>query len=239
MWLNLNAITPLQFGAPPDPQTREALIDRDIHDEMLFRAGLALSLDKDDEIVRRRVVQKEQFLIQNLQAPAEPTEAQLQSTYLAHAAFYTTPTRATFSHIYFSSDIGGDAGAQARARKVLAGLNDQVKRAPNLGDPFPDLYDFSAYEPEQVVRLFGHTPFADAVFTVPPGHWVGPFRSAYGWHLLEVDTRSPPARQPLSAVRDQVRAAYLQDAQDKANATAFDKLDRKFTVVRQDHEASR
>jgi len=222
----------LQFGTQPDQHTLDLLIRSDIHDEILYRQGLLLKLDQDDQIVRRRVVQKMQFLLQDLHPPAEPTVAQLQAYYDAHSAKYTMPPRATFSHIYFSLDKSGDA--QARARAVLATLSDKTTRAPDRGDPFPDLYDFSSYEPEQVYRLFGHTPFADAVFATATGHWAGPFRSGYGWHLIYVDARQAASRPPLSAVRDQVRTDYLQAAQDKANADAFDRLAQRFTVVHDD-----
>jgi len=229
----------LQFGDKPDPNTLDALIKRDVHDEILFRQGQALKLGQDDEIVRRRIVQKMQFLIQDLNAPPEPTDAQLQAYYDRHAAHYATPQRATFSHIFFSSDKAGDASAKARALAVLKTLSNQTSRAPDQGDPFPDLYDFSAYEPEQIYRLFGHTPFSDAVETSVVGQWVGPFKSAYGWHLLYVDARENAAKPALSKVRDAVRTDYLQDAQDAANQAAFGKLARDYRVVFKDQGAVR
>jgi hypothetical protein len=222
----------LQFGDKPDAPTLDALIKRDIHDEVLFREGKALKLDQDDQIVRRRVVQKMQFLMQDLNAPAEPSDAQLQAYYDAHAAHYATPARVTFSHIYFSADNGGDEAAKARAAAVLKRLSDKTTRAPDLGDPFPDLYDFAAYEPEQIYRLFGHSPFAKAVETSPVGRWAGPFKSGYGWHLLYVDARQAGARPPLAQVRDAVRTDFLQDAQDAANQAAFDKLAKTYHVIR-------
>lgn len=229
----------LQFGARPDRPTLDALIDRDVHDEILFRQGEALKLAQDDEIVRRRVVQKMQFLMQDLSAPSEPTAAQLQRYYDSHASRYVAPPRATFSHIYFSSDKGGDAVAKARAEKVLRTLSGHTVRAPERGDPFPDLYDFSAYEPEQVDRLFGRSPFSDAVMTGPVGRWAGPFQSGYGWHLLYVDARQTPPHSTLAQVRDAVRADYLQGAQDAANQAAFDKLARDYRIVREDRGAGR
>ncbi len=221
----------LQFGAQPDAQTLKALVRRDLHDEILYRDGLALKLDQGDQIVRRRIVQKMQFLLQDLNPPAEPTTDALQAYYNVHVDRYIAPPRATFSHIYFSADHGLDA--ETRARAVLATLTNATARAPDRGDPFPDLYDFSDYSPQQVYRLFGRTPFADAVFAIPPGHWAGPFRSGYGWHLIYVDARQAPARPPLSAVRDAVRTDYLQDAQDLANRKAFDELAKRFTVVQE------
>ncbi len=229
----------LQFGGKPDPQTLDALIKRDVHDEILFRQGEALKLGQDDEIVRRRIVQKMQFLIQDLNAPGEPTDAQLRTYYDAHAAHYATPPRATFSHVYFSSEKGGDVAAQARAAAVLKTLSNATTRAPNLGDPFPDLYDFATYEPEQIYRLFGHTPFAEAVETSPVGRWAGPFKSGYGWHLLYIDARETGAKPPLSRVRDAVRADFLQDAQDATNQAAFDTLARDYRVVRRGQGSSK
>ena len=222
----------LQYGTLPDAQTLESLVERDVHDEILFRQGTALGLGEGDEIVRRRVVQKMQFLMQDLNAPAEPSEATLRDYFKAHAARYVTAARTTFSHIYFSTDVAGDA--QARARAVLAQLNAATHRAPERGDPFPVLYDFSAYEPEQVQRLFGRTPMADAVFSASVGRWSGPYRSGYGWHLIYVDARQAPALPPFATVRDQVRTDYLQDAQDRANNAAFDDLAKRFTIVRAD-----
>lgn len=228
----------LQFGGPPDPATLEQLVRDDIHDEILFRQGRELKLDQDDEIVRRRVVQKEQFLMQNLSPPAEPTDAELQAFYAAHADRYVAAPRATFTHIYFApSQAGGpgaDAAAEARAKAALARIPKGATRDPDLGDPFPDIYDFSAFEPEQAERLFGKTPLSAAIYTAPVGRWSGPFKSAYGWHLLYVSARVATERQPLSEIHDRVRTDYLQAAQDKANDAAFAKIARRFTVVRAD-----
>jgi peptidyl-prolyl cis-trans isomerase C len=229
-----------QFGARPDAPTLEALVQRDVHDEILYREGLVLKLDEDDEIVRRRVVQKMQFLMQDLDAPPEPTELQLQAYYNVHASRYVTPQRVTFTHVYFSADKAGDTAARVRATTVLATLsNSSMTRAPDRGDPFPDVYDFAAYEPEQVYRLFGHTPFADAVFSTPPGQWAGPFRSTYGWHLIYVEAHQNAERPPLTAVRDRVREDYVQEAEDHSNEASFNRLAQRFMIVREDQAPTR
>lgn len=221
----------LQYGEPPDGPTLAGLVRRDLHDEILYRQALALKLDRDDEIVRRRVVQKMQFLLQNTHLPAEPTAAELRAYYAAHATRYQTPAKVSFTHIFFSSDEGGEAAAQARALAALKALKPGVTRAPDLGDPFPDLYDFSTYEPEQVFRLFGHTPFSDATLAAPVGRWVGPYKSGYGWHLLNVGDRKAAAPPPFETVRERVRDDALQDAQARANDDAFTRLARDYRVV--------
>ncbi len=175
--------------------------------------------------------------MQNLSAPAEPSDAQLATYFADHADRYAAPSHATFSHVFFAVGADGDATAQARAKSMLEKIPAHVTRAPERGDIFPDLYDFSAFEPEQVERLFGRTEFAKAVFTAPIGRWSGPFHSAYGWHLLYVANRAGKTQPQLADVRERVRSDDLQDAQDRANAATFDKIAKHFTVVRTDRKA--
>ena len=81
-------------------------------------------------------------------------------------------------------------------------------------------------------RLFGRTDFTAAVFATVPGKWIGPLRSAYGWHLLYVESRDEASEQSLAVVRDKVRADYLLELQTRANEAAFSALAGQFTVVR-------
>jgi peptidyl-prolyl cis-trans isomerase C len=224
-----------QYGATPDAAMREILVQRDIDNEVLYREGLRLKLDQDDEVVRRRTIQKMEFLAQNLGAPAEPTDAQVEAYYRGHLARYIHSPTASFTHIYYSADQTGSSKAQARAQSVLLRLRASDRsRAPELGDPFPDRYDFAGVSAGQVQRLFGRSSFAEEVFDVPVGQWSGPFLSGYGWHLLHVDARTAVAQAPLGEVREQVRSDLLAEALDRQNRADFQELRRRFTVVRSD-----
>jgi len=224
----------LQYGAPPTATELKALVDRYVDDEVLFREGAALNLSDGDEIVRRRVVQKMQFLVQDLRAPSEPSEAQLWAFYRAHAARYAVPERRTFTHVYFSPDRGGLAAANARANGVLASLKPSIVRAPERGDQFPDLYDYSGYGPDEATRLFGHSEFARGLFAAPVGRWSGPYRSGYGIHLVRVQAVEPAHLPSLKSVRERVRADFLSDAEEKSDSAVFAKLKAKYTIVRSD-----
>ncbi len=226
-----------QFGAPPTPAAREALIGRFVDEEVLFREGLAMGLDRGDEIVRRRVVQKMQFLQQDLAPPREPSEQDLRNWYNSHLSQYAIPSRVSFTHIFFSPDKGGDAVAQERARAVLAQLNGSVSRAPERGDNFPDLYDYTGFGPSEAARLFGATPLAQALFIAPTGRWAGPYQSGYGWHLLFISGRRPPQTPPFDAVREQVRADRLAAGEAEDNHHAFEVLKSRFVVVRHDRNS--
>ncbi|CAN7260782.1 peptidylprolyl isomerase [Phenylobacterium sp. LjRoot225] len=221
-----------EFGGEPSPQRVNQLVDRYVDDEVLYREGLARKLDRDDEIVRRRVVQKMQFLQQDLAAPAEPTESELAAYYRAHRADYVAPAAVGFSHIFFADGAGGSEIARRRALAVLASLSDAATRAPDRGDSFPDLYDYSGFSPDAARRLFGDSELSRRLFALPPGRWAGPFRSSYGWHLVRVQTVEPAKIPAFDAVRPRVRDAMVASRQAAANRESFQALRARFTVVR-------
>jgi hypothetical protein len=222
-----------EFGAAPTPDVMAALVEKYIDEEALYRAGVALNFNRDDEIVRRRVIQKMQFLQQDLRPPAEPTAAQISEYFAAHRAHYIQPERVTFEHVFFSPDRDGDANARHRAEVALSRMANADAPAPT-GDPFPDLRDFTNFDATQARRLFGETPIVQALFEAPTGRWSGPYQSAYGWHLVYVHAKQPAETPELSAVQEQVRTDLLADERARANRAALNALRARYTVIRED-----
>ena len=223
----------LQFGAPPTPAQLEALVEGYVQEEALYREGKAMGLERDDEIVRRRISQKVEFLQADRGLPAPPNDAQLNAYFDAHGVSYATSARTTFGHLYFSTDAVGEGPARARAVHALEEL--KTGSPPDVGaDPFPDQNAYTALAETEAVRLFGDSELAHRLPTAPVGQWSGPDRSGSGWHLVRVDARAPASRARFADVRDQVREDYLHAAQAAANAEALARLKARYTVVRQD-----
>jgi peptidyl-prolyl cis-trans isomerase C len=223
-----------EAGSEPDRQKLSDLVDRYVAEEVLYREGTARGLDRDDAIVRRRIVQKMQFLEQDLATPSEPTEAQLAAYYRANRKQYEAPATVTFTHVFFAATSGAATTARDRALRVLAHLPASVTRAPDRGDAFPDLYDYANFDSEQVRRLFGDGEISRNLFGVPRDHWAGPFRSEYGWHLVRVQSITPARLASLDEVRDRVRADLIAAGQETVNRDWLEKLRARFTVVRSD-----
>lgn len=219
----------LQFGQAPSAAELEGVVERYAREEALFREGVAMGLDRDDEIVRRRIAQKVEFLYQDRGLPAAPSERQLKTWFEAHAAAYATPSRTSFAHLYFSPDQPGDP--EMRARQALAAL--QQGGAADA-DPFPDQSEFVRLAPEAARRLFGDSDMARRLETAPLGSWSGPYRSGYGWHLVRVLAREPAARPAYADVKDQVHEDYMAAAQRAANTQAIDRLLGRYRIVRED-----
>jgi hypothetical protein len=185
------------------------------------------------------VIQKMQFLTQDLAAPPEPSEADLRAYYRSHPDRYRTAQRVTFSHIFFSPDGRGEAAARAAAERALIGLAPDVVRAPERGDPFSDRYDYADLGPADAGRLFGRSPLADALYAAPVGRWSGPWRSAFGWHLVRVTARSASDLPGFEAVESRVRDDALAEARSNLEARAQSDLEAAYTVVRADRTAGR
>lgn len=224
----------LQFGTVPSPAQMTQLIDAYVLQEALYREGKAMGLDRDDEIIRRRLAQKVTFLQQDRSLPPQPSTDELEVWYGAHLKDYATPVRITYSHLYFSTDGVEDAAARVRAAKALLALKSGAVPDGVGADDFPYQNGFAAQTPTEAGRLFGATDFTHQLEIAPLASWSGPYRSGYGWHLLKVEARVPGATPAFGEVQDRVREDYLHAAQAKANAQALDRLTARYRVVRQD-----
>lgn len=222
-----------EFGSPPPPAMLPRLIDDYVSGEVLLREGLARGLDRDDEIVRRRVIQKVEFLEQDMASVPEPTGAQLQAWYARNGGRYKEAGKVSFSHIFFAADVANQALVRGRAAAVLAQLAHETVRAPQLGDSFPDSFDFSGFGPAEARRLFGPGELTEALFKAPVGRWSGPYRSAFGWHLVRLTEAKPGGVPAYAVMRDEARKDYLSEARAAENARRLAALRARYRVVRE------
>jgi hypothetical protein len=221
-----------QFGVAPTDTQLKTLVDGYIKEEIEYRESLALGLDRDDEIVRRRLVQKYEFLQQDLQLLDDPSDKDLRAYYDAHRADYTQAAKRSFTQVYFSPDTAGEDDAHARAEAAFKRLKASGEaRAPSSGDPFPGPDDVADLTPGDAERLFGSSDLSRAIFTAPEGQWVGPYRSGFGWHLLRITGSAAAVPQPFEAVRATVLEDWKNAQRTSLNGKALLDLKRKYQVV--------
>jgi len=236
--LTLDDLRQLQIGfaaqwqRPPTEQEMMALIENRIREEVLYREALALGLDKDDTIVKRRMAQKMEFLAEDVSTAHEPTTEELKAWFEKNTTLFTQPPRATFRHVYFSPDRRGpNARSDAQtALAKLAGKPGGWPAAPSLGDPFM-FQDFLADRtPEQIAKDFG-PPFARALFAQTPGAWTGPIESGYGWHLVFLDSLTPARVSTFDEVQPDVKTAWLAARKAEAWDKAYKSMRAKYELL--------
>ena len=234
----LIAVSQLQDGVTPGPKQLAVLEDQYVEDEVLYREALRRGLDRDDEIVRRRLVQKMRYIEHDLAVPSAPSERVLRAYYANHAALFTAPESVAFEQIYFSPDSGGWPGARARALRARTGLASGSRRQgaalARLGDEFPVQAPPGELTRADAERLFGETGIVAALFDGSAGRWSQPIRSGYGWHLIQVTHRSPARVLPFSEVREEVQADWTQDEAQRLERGELDALRARYQVLRTD-----
>lgn len=214
---------------PPQPAELRGLIDEYIKEEILYREAVAMGLDRDDTIIRRRMRQKMEFLFEDI-SDVDPTESELQSYLEDHANTFRTDGRVSFSQIYVSRDRRGDA-AVADAEQMLASLADQRDAdVSKLGDPFLLPSEYTETTIPDVARSFG-SEFADALVGVELDTWVGPIESSYGYHLVLVRERGEGRLPVLDEIRPEVEREWRFATRREAETKVFEQLRARYTVM--------
>ena len=221
-----------QWHRSPTPEEFQAMVEDKIKEEVLYREGLVMGLDKDDTIVKRRMAQKVQFLSEDVATAHEPSTAELKAWFEKNTDKFALPSRYTFRHVYFSPDKRG-TNAHEDAEKALARITGQPEDSP-LITPVADRFMFQDYygdrTPSAIAKEFG-PQFAVALEKLKPGSWQGPIESGYGWHLVFVDTVIPGRIPAFEEVESEVRTAWLGEQKAQAREKAYKSLRSKYTVL--------
>jgi hypothetical protein len=209
---------------PANPAELQHLVDNWVREEIFYREGLAMGLDRDDPVVRRRVGQKIQFIIEGA-APTSPTTAELQAWLDAHRADYRTEPRYSLRQVYFDPRRHGANLERdiASARRALEGGSNNVGDATLL--PL-EMQDASQSEVE---REFG-AEFVAGLKSLAPGTWQGPSRSTFGVHLVRVDARNDGQALSLEQVRAEVERDLLQARAEESSRKIYDRLRANYRV---------
>ena len=220
-------------GRPaPSPEEMHSLADARVREEILYREALALGLDKDDAIIRRRLAQKMEFLFEDVAALRKPTPSELRVWFEKHATRFARPGRATFRHLYFSPDKRGPRAREdaARALEKIASKPMDSPDAAGLGDPFMFQDYYADRAPDEVAKSFG-TGFAGALFGLAAGAWAGPIESGYGWHLVWVDAITPARLPAFEEVESEVETGWIEDQRAEIREKAFAAMRARYEVV--------
>jgi hypothetical protein len=219
-----------KWNRPPTETELKGLVEFCIKEEVYYREALALGLDQNDTILRRRLMQKMEFLSNDLAELNQPDESVLNKYFLNNQEKYELPARVSFTHIYFSLDKRG-AKVVEDAKSVLSGLN--ALRAPELGDGFMMQYDFVQETPFEVERLFGKG-FAEQLFKSEINTWQGPIESGYGLHLVRISEKIDSRMPELASVIDKVRTDLMFERRRKMNKEIYEKFKERYEIVVED-----
>jgi hypothetical protein len=205
---------------PPTTAELAGLVDDWVREEVYYREALALGLDRDDTVIRRRLRQKMEFLGDAAAGTLAPDEAELNRHFAAHRDRFTPPARITFRQVL----LDGADPAAVRAR-LDAGIDPLALGRATLLPPAMEAAPQAAVD-----GTFGAGFFA-AVSELRPGVWTGPVRSAFGEHLVALEVIDPATPPPIEAVRAAVEADWRRARADALREAHYRSLRDRYRVI--------
>lgn len=219
---------------PPTTLELEGLIREYIREEVCTREALALELDKDDAVIRRRLRQKVEFISDSVASQAEPTDEQLQKYLQAHPDGFRGESQFTFTQVYFDPQKHGENLTrdvnQMLAELRLARSKPDVSK---MGDSLLLEQNYEALPVGEVSKQFGEK-FAAKLGDLPLGEWSGPIESGYGVHLVLVTARRDGSVPALADVRDAVKRDWVNAQRSETNEKFYQALLKRYTVTIED-----
>ena len=201
----------------PELQT---LIQQYVREEALYREALLLGMNRDDYIIKQRLVQKMEYLTRGFGATKQTaSDTDIETYYQQNREHYREPATATFSHVFLAKA----PQSEADARLLLQQLNrDAVpfSRAMSYGDRFPYHTNYVERSRELIASHFDDM-FAENLFSLNQNNqlWQGPIASGYGEHLVMLTGRNDSRIPPLPEIYGKVKADYIS-AQEQQNTEA-------------------
>jgi peptidyl-prolyl cis-trans isomerase C len=222
-----------RWNRPPTRKEIDGLIQSYIKEDVLYRQAVAMGLNEDDPITRRRMAQKLEFLTSDLAMMVQPAEGELEQYFNDNSETYRSPDRMTFSQVFFNPDSRADStledAAEALVQLQAAGV--PTEESKQVGDGFMLLRnDFVSVTATEAARQMG-TGFVEAVVQLEPGAWHGPILSGYGVHLVYVYSyeKSPPA--VFEGVQTTVLENWLLEQREQFNVAFLDNLKTRYEIV--------
>ncbi len=221
-----------RWNRPPTRQEIDGIIQQYVREDILYRQAVAMGLNKDDPITRRRMAQKLEFLTSDLAMMKLPAEGELEQYFQDNQAEYRAPDQISFSQVFFDPDAREEATLDDAAEVLvqLRSAGEPDTQTLEAGDQFMLQGYFPSVTEAEIARTMG-SGFAQAVMQLEPGQWHGPVLSGYGVHLVYVyDFQAAPP-----PVFEDVQATVLEDwhavQTEEFNAAFFEALKENYDII--------
>jgi PPIC-type PPIASE domain len=215
----------------PAAEELDGLIRDYVREEVYYREAMAMGLDRDDAVIRRRLQQKLEFVSADIADLTQPTDEELRVFLQNHPDEFRIRTRFTFRQVFLNRQRHGGS-LPGHAANLLKQLQQAGKNydASLLGDPSLLESQFADVEAVDIAKQFGKK-FATALNDLPLGEWQGPLDSSYGVHLLLVEQRTEARAPALEEVRDAVRREWNNAQRQETTRKFYDGLLKRYVVI--------
>jgi len=229
---NLTEQWSAQMGKPVTEDEIKGFIDKYIREEVLSREAKSLGLDDGDIVIKRRLVQKIDFMSEGMIEMAPPSENELEEYYDANMEKYASPRLVSFAQVYLNtSENPGDAIQEAEnLKKTLNGKNESPDNAHKYGSSFLLNSNFDNFSHEEVSNTFGNSELFNTIWEYPEDSWQGPVESGFGWHLIYVTGKTEKQISDLENLREIITIDLIDENRKKAKEQFIQELKSRYII---------
>ncbi len=215
----------------------ERLIQDYVREEALHREAQALGVDKNDYVIKRRMIQSVEFITDGIvTAAVEVTDEDVAAYYEKNRESYHRTPVVTFAHVFIDSAGRTRTDAYALASAKLEELNRErvsFGDAPGHGDRFPFFVNYVDRDPRFIASHFG-PDMAQVVFELEPSDstWYGPFGSGLGLHLVMLSRKADGGYPTLTEIEDTVRDDAVREKTAAQKERAIQAIVDRYDVRR-------
>lgn len=205
-------------GRAPDADELKALQARWLDNEVLYREGLALQVDRGDKAIRERVIFKALSVVDANVTRPPLDEKVLREWFESRRSKYDEPARYDFQEAVLAGDT-----SESAVRAFVLALN-----AGTPADEKAGLRLFKGRPRDNLVQSYG-AEFARAVEQSAPGEWRA-LRARDSWRAIRVDAITPPRPAVFEALRGVVLQDWTDAVMAEQRTAAVRVLARKYSV---------
>ena len=206
------------LGREPSAAESQQLRQRWIDNEVLYREGMLLAVDKGDTGIRERVIFKALNIMQsNLTVPPAEDKV-LRAWFEKNRATYDEPPRYDFVEAVWVGDT-----SDAVIKKFVNSLSQGVQDATESG-----LRVFKG-RPQNNLRVSYGDDFVRALDELPPGEWRG-LLGKDGVHVVRLEARHAGVPTSFEAVQSRVYPDWKDAVMQQLRTDAVRELGKKYRV---------
>jgi len=225
---NIIASWEMQWKRSPTEKELQSLIEQNIKQEIFYQEALSMNLDHNDEIIKRRLSQKMQFLSNDIAAMVQPTNKELEDYLIKNQEKYLIPYSYSLYQIIFSPDRRKNNYNDA-AETLLQFPNATFEEMKNWGDQLPISYYFEDVTANELGLQLG-SKFPEAIIDKDLNKWVGPIPSGFGYHLVFITHKNKPKLPELKDIKKEVTRDFEYDYQNELDENIYQEFKKQYDI---------
>ncbi len=206
-------------GRKPDAAELKALRQVWLDNEVLYREGVALGLDKGDKSIRERVIFKALSMVDNNTKRPAFDDKVVREWFEKNRARYDIPQRFNFQEAVLSGEV-----SEATVRSFVSALN-----SGNTPEVQAGLRVFTDRPHANIVDSYGEE-FATALESSPVGEWRA-LQTKGGWRAMRLEAVVPAEAADFERLRGVVTQDWTDTVMSEQRSAAVGALAKKYTIV--------